>query len=119
MTTTNSISTGQTPARANTTSFSTLLRSLFSIQQYNISSDITGILNPASFGNLNVDLQPWFNGSIGSTYLNNQAVGVSWLGGRGLDPLYAYLNGSASSVMLIKTTNQYHSPLPNTTSSTD
>jgi hypothetical protein len=38
----------------------------------NVSSDITGILNPGTFQNLTVDLRPWFNGSIDSTNLNNQ-----------------------------------------------
>lgn len=72
----------------------------------NVSSDITGILNPGSFENLNVDLQPWFDGSIDSTNLNNQAVGINWLDDGGLDPLHAYLNGSTAMVMLTNTTNQ-------------
>lgn len=72
----------------------------------NISSDITGILNPGSFENLNVDLLPWFNGSIDSTNLNNQAVGINWLDDGGLDPLHAYLNGSTSNVTLTNGTNQ-------------
>lgn len=44
----------------------------------NISSDITGILHPGVFQDEHVNLMPWFNGKIGSTNLNNQAVGVDW-----------------------------------------
>ncbi|KAL2048776.1 hypothetical protein ABVK25_010958 [Lepraria finkii] len=77
----------------------------------NISSSITGIFNPGTFSyqgtTLGVDLLPWFNGSIDSTNLNNQAVGIDWLDGGGLDPLYAFLNGSTDTVMLTNTTNQY------------
>lgn len=73
----------------------------------NISSDITGILNPGTFQDLSVDLAPWFNGVIDSTNLNDQAVGINWLDDGGLDPLHSYLNGSTSNVMLTNTTNQY------------
>ncbi|CAD6581989.1 MAG: hypothetical protein ASARMPRED_000751 [Alectoria sarmentosa] len=73
----------------------------------NISSDITGILNPGTFQDLSVDLAPWFNGIIDSTNLNNQAVGINWLDDGGLDPLHSYLNGSTSNVILTNTTNQY------------
>lgn len=76
----------------------------------NISSSITGIFNPGTFSyqgtTLGVDLLPWFNGSIDSTNLNNQAVGIDWLDDGGLDPLYAFLNGSTDTVMLTNTTNQ-------------
>ena len=72
----------------------------------NISSDITGILNPGTFQDLSVDLAPWFNGIIDSTNLNNQAVGINWLDDGGLDPLHSYLNGSTSNVILTNTTNQ-------------
>ncbi|MCJ1437037.1 hypothetical protein MMC27_006422 [Xylographa pallens] len=53
----------------------------------NVSSDITGILNPGTFQGLGVDLQPWFNGAIDSTNLNNQPVGIDWLDDGGLNPL--------------------------------
>jgi len=72
----------------------------------NISSDITGILNPGTFQNLTVDLRPWFNGSIDSTNLNNQAVGIDWLDGGGADPLYTFLSGQSSSVVITNTTNE-------------
>ena len=77
----------------------------------NVSSDLTGILNPGTFSSgtfqdLSVDLRPWFNGSIQSTNLNNQGVGVNWLDGGGINPLLAYLNGSTSNVTLPSGTNQ-------------
>ena len=74
------------------------------------TSAVTGILNPGIFlyqgANISVDLQPWFNGSIDSTNLNNQAVGIDWLDDGGLDPLYAYLNDTSETVQLTNTTNQ-------------
>ena len=72
----------------------------------NISSDITGILNPGTFQGLSVNLAPWFNGLIDSTNLNDQPVGINWLDDGGLDPLYSYLNGSTSNIILTNTTNQ-------------
>ncbi|KAI9819270.1 MAG: hypothetical protein M1827_007426 [Pycnora praestabilis] len=72
----------------------------------NVSSDITGILNPGNFQGLNVDLQPWFNGSLESTNLNDQAVGVDWLDNGGLNPLYDFLSNATPNVILSNTTNQ-------------
>lgn len=72
----------------------------------NISSDITGILNPGTFQDSSVDLAPWFNGAIDSTNLNDQAVGINWLDDGGLSPLHSYINGSTSNIMLTNTTNQ-------------
>ena len=72
----------------------------------NISSDITGILNPGTFQDLPVDLAPWFNGAIDSTNLNDQAVGINWLDDGGLSPLHSYINGSTSNIVLTNTTNQ-------------
>jgi hypothetical protein len=72
----------------------------------NVSTDLTGILNPGTFNGLNVDLQPWFNGSIDSTNLNNQAVGIDWLDGGGVRPLYDYLSGATPTVVLANTTNE-------------
>ena len=79
----------------------------------NVSSGLTGILNPGTFSsgtfqNLDVDLRPWFNGSLQSTNLNNQGVGVNWLDGGGLDPLSAYLNGSTANVTLPSGSNQLY-----------
>jgi hypothetical protein len=72
----------------------------------NVSPDLTGIFNPGTFGGENVDLRPWFNGSKASTNLNNQPVGVNWLDGGGLDPLYRFLSGQTSSIEIANTTNQ-------------
>ena len=72
----------------------------------NISSDITGILNPGTLNGLSVNLQPWFDGSLESTNLNNQPVGINWLNGGGLDPLYNYLSGATSSVVLANSTDE-------------
>jgi hypothetical protein len=78
----------------------------------NVSSDITGILNPGTFfystisQTFDVDLQPWFNGSIPSTNLNDQPVGINWLDDGGLDPLYNYLSGQTSNIVLTNGTNQ-------------
>ena len=51
-----------------------------------ISSDIIGILNPATFRDLSLDLASWFNGVIDSTNLEDQAIGIYWLDDGGLDP---------------------------------
>ena len=72
----------------------------------NISSDITGILDPGTFQDLPVDLVPWLNGAIDSTNLDDQAVGINWLDDGGLSPLHSYINGSSSNIMLTSTTNQ-------------
>ena len=72
----------------------------------NVSSDITGILNPGTFQNLTVDLRPWFNGSIESTNLNDQAVAINWLDDGGTDPLYRFLSGQTVNVTLTNGTNE-------------
>lgn len=72
----------------------------------NVSTDITGILNPGTFQNTSVDLRPWFNGTLASTNLNNQPVGINWLDGGGSDPLFKYLGGKTQSLVLTNTTNQ-------------
>lgn len=70
------------------------------------AQDITGILNPGVFQNTSVDLQPWFNGELASTNLNNQGVGINWLDNGGKDPLYQYLNGLTPNINLKNTTNE-------------
>jgi hypothetical protein len=72
----------------------------------NVSSDITGILNPGTFQNLTVDLRPWFNGSIDSSNLNDQPVGINWLDDGGTDPLYSFLSGQTPNVVLTNGTNE-------------
>ena len=73
----------------------------------NISSNVIGILNPSAFDGTPVDLRPWFNGSIESTNLNNQPVGIDWLDDGGTDPLYTFLSGATTTVVFSSnTTNQ-------------
>ena len=72
----------------------------------NASSSLTGIFNPGTFQDTEVDLLQFFDGSIDSTNLNNQPVGINWLDGGGLDPLYSYLNGTTPSIVLDDSTNQ-------------
>ncbi|KUJ18985.1 uncharacterized protein LY89DRAFT_581946 [Mollisia scopiformis] len=79
----------------------------------NASSALTGNFNPGSFLNpvtsqdINVDLRPWFNGSIDSTNVNGDPSTVNWLDGGGQAPLTAYLSGKTSSIVLGNTTNEY------------
>ncbi len=77
----------------------------------NVSTDLTGIFNPGSVVNpsgitIPVDLQPWFNGSIDSTNLNDQPIGINWLDGGGKAPLQAFLTGQTSSIVMSNTTNE-------------
>jgi len=70
----------------------------------NVSSEVTGILNPGvvnsgSYSNVSVDLRPWFNGTIDSTNLNNQPVGIDWLDDGGIQPLYDFLSGQTTEVV--------------------
>jgi hypothetical protein len=71
-----------------------------------VTSDLTGILNPGSFNGQDIDLRPWFNGSKASSNLNNEPIGIDWLDGGGLDPLYLFLSGQTSSIDITNTTNQ-------------
>ena len=72
----------------------------------NVSSDLTGILNPGTFNNESIDLQPWFNGSIASTNLNDQPVGINWLDDGEIQPLYDFLRGMTPNVELKNSTNE-------------
>ena len=72
----------------------------------NVSSNLTGILNPGTFQGNHVDLQPWFNGSIDSTNLNNQPVGIDWLDGGGVQPLHDFLSGVTPNVTIGNSTNE-------------
>jgi hypothetical protein len=77
----------------------------------NVSSSLTGIFNPGTVVNpsgitIPVDLQPWFNGSIDSTNLNNQPAAINWLDGGGKTPLLAYLNAQTTSIVMSNTTNE-------------
>ncbi|MCJ1245335.1 hypothetical protein MMC30_002539 [Trapelia coarctata] len=66
----------------------------------NVSSEITGILNPGIFKGDPVYLRPWFDGTLDSTNLNDQPIGIDWLDSGALDPLYNYLSGVTKNVTL-------------------
>jgi hypothetical protein len=72
----------------------------------NVSSEITGIMNPGTFEGQPVDVRPYFNGSIASTNLNNEPIGINWLDDGGLDPLYNFLSGKTTTVILRNSTNE-------------
>lgn len=69
-------------------------------------AELTGILNLGVHDGHDVDLMPFFNGTIASTNLNNQPVGINWLDGGGITPLSNYLSGKTKSVVLTNSTNE-------------
>ncbi|KFY35504.1 hypothetical protein V494_05842 [Pseudogymnoascus sp. VKM F-4513 (FW-928)] len=77
------------------------------IKSGDIPDGLTGILNPGVHDGARVNLLPFFNGSIASTNLNNQAVGINWLDDGGILPLSNYLSGQTDSVVLKNETNEY------------
>ncbi|KAJ4336224.1 hypothetical protein N0V87_005516 [Didymella glomerata] len=74
----------------------------------NVSSDLTGILRPGKFNNIDIDLLHYFNGSTKSTNVNNAAIGVNWLDDGGATPLAAFLSGKSQALSLDEEKNQYH-----------
>jgi hypothetical protein len=78
----------------------------------NVSSDITGILNPGTWTNpttsqtYDVDLRPWFDGTIPSTNVNNRPTSVIWVPEGGTNPLYRFLSGQTPNVVLGNGTNE-------------
>ena len=48
-----------------------------SIPSKKVPKELTGILNPGVQGGQRVDLLPFFNGTLASTNLNNQPVGIN------------------------------------------
>ncbi|KFY40279.1 hypothetical protein V495_05503 [Pseudogymnoascus sp. VKM F-4514 (FW-929)] len=78
-----------------------------SIPSKKVPKELTGILNPGFQRGQRVDLLPYFNGTLASTNLNNQPVGVNWLDDGGLTPLSDYLTGKTKSVVLSNSTNEY------------
>ncbi|KAH7095396.1 hypothetical protein FB567DRAFT_29510 [Paraphoma chrysanthemicola] len=74
----------------------------------NVSTEITGILRPGKFNNINIDLQQYFNGSRASTNVNNAPIGINWLDQGGTTPLAAFLAGESEKLVLAETSNQYH-----------
>jgi hypothetical protein len=77
-----------------------------SIPSKNVSKELTGILNPGVQGGQRVDLLRFFNGTLASTNLNNQPVGVNWLDDGGLAPLSNFLSGKTQSVVLSSSSNE-------------
>ncbi|OBT63717.1 hypothetical protein VE03_06191 [Pseudogymnoascus sp. 23342-1-I1] len=78
-----------------------------SIPSKNVPTELTGILNPGVQGGQPVDLMQFFNGTLASTNLNNQPVGINWLDDGGLTPLSDYLTNKTKSVVLSNSTNEY------------
>ncbi|KAH8805017.1 hypothetical protein F5884DRAFT_902112 [Xylogone sp. PMI_703] len=72
------------------------------------AENATGILNQGSFNGTAVNLIDFFNGVYAISNVNNQPASVNWLDGGGIDPLKAYLNGSAAELVLSNSTKQYH-----------
>jgi len=90
-----------------------LLQSIFALAfaggsvLLNASNELTGIFNPGTFGGVPVDLLPWFNGSIQTTNLNNNAVAINWLdGGQTKDVFTLFLTGQTSSIQFNNETNE-------------
>lgn len=77
-----------------------------SIPTKNASKELTGILNPGIQDGHRVDLIPFFNGTLASTNLNNQPVGINWLDDGSLAPLSDYLSGKTKSVVLANSSNE-------------
>ncbi|KAL5346479.1 hypothetical protein ACLOAV_008750 [Pseudogymnoascus australis] len=69
-----------------------------SIPSKNVPKELTGILNLGVEGGHRVDLMPFFNGTLASTNLNNQPVGINWLDDGGLTPLSDYLTDKTKSL---------------------
>ncbi|OBT96406.2 hypothetical protein VE01_05647 [Pseudogymnoascus verrucosus] len=78
-----------------------------SIESGSVPDGLTGILNPGVHDGVPVNLLPFFNGSIASTNLNNQAVGINWLDDGGILPLVNFMSGKTETVELRNTTNEY------------
>ncbi|OBT51651.1 hypothetical protein VE04_07923 [Pseudogymnoascus sp. 24MN13] len=78
-----------------------------SIEAGSVPDGLTGILNPGVHDGVPVNLLPFFNGSIASTNLNNQAVGINWLDDGGILPLVNFMSGKTETVELRNTTNEY------------
>lgn len=77
-----------------------------SIPTNNVPKELTGILSPGVQDGNSVDLMPFFNGTLASTNLNNQPVGVNWLDDGGLAPLSDYLSGKTTYVVLSNSSNE-------------
>lgn len=72
----------------------------------NVSSELTGILRPGKYNDIDIDLLQYFNGSRKSTNVNNAAIGVNWLDDGGPAPLAAFLSGDSQALNLDEDKNQ-------------
>lgn len=77
-----------------------------SIDSDDVPEGLTGILNPGVHDGVPVNLLPFFNGSIASTNLNNQPVGINWLDDGGIQPLVDFMTNKTDTVVLSNTTNE-------------
>lgn len=77
-----------------------------SIDPDTVPDGLTGILNPGVHDGVKVNLLPFFNGSIASTNLNNQAVGINWLDDGGTKPLVDFMSNKTETVVLKNETNE-------------
>ncbi|KFX91633.1 hypothetical protein O988_07659 [Pseudogymnoascus sp. VKM F-3808] len=78
-----------------------------SIDPDTVPNGLTGILNPGVHDGVKINLLPFFNGSIASTNLNNQAVGINWLDDGGTKPLVDFMSNKTETVVLNSNTNEY------------
>ncbi|OAQ97128.1 hypothetical protein LLEC1_03224 [Akanthomyces lecanii] len=67
----------------------------------------SGIFKTGSIDNDVVYLRPYFDGTMNTTNLNDQAVALNWLDGGGVAPLQAFINGTTKTADIKKGTNQY------------
>lgn len=77
-----------------------------SIKSDSVPDGLTGILNPGVHNGVAVNLLGFFNGTVASTNLNNQAVGINWLDDGGVQPLVDFMSGKTDTVVLTSTTNE-------------
>ncbi|OAA41641.1 hypothetical protein NOR_05149 [Metarhizium rileyi] len=66
----------------------------------------TGIFNKGKFNDQQVFLRSWFDGSKAISNVNGHPAKVNWLDGGGLEPLYAFLNGSTDTAEIRPSSNQ-------------
>ncbi|KAI9148256.1 hypothetical protein HJFPF1_12084 [Paramyrothecium foliicola] len=71
-------------------------------------SELTGILRPGKFSDVDIDLRQYFNGSRASTNVNNMPIQINWLDQGGTEPLSKFLTGETDTVVMTNSSNQYH-----------
>lgn len=72
----------------------------------NISSPVTGILNPGKFNSAVIDLGSWFNGSKDVTNSEGEPYYTNWLDGGGTTPFTDFLAGKTKDIAIKNTTLQ-------------